>query len=111
MKTSLTLSAVLFALTLTPAAFANGAQEQTQQVVAADAPTDNTASGTPVADRKPAPATLSITRSALERLELDVREELIGSLRESAMQVLQFAAPALLEAAGVATVQVDVTAR
>jgi hypothetical protein len=108
MKTSLTLSAVLFALTLTPAAFANGAQEQTQEVAA----TDTAAASTPVTEANtPAPATLSVTRSILERLEVDVRQDLIGSLRESALLVLQFAAPALLEAASVGAAQVDLGAR
>ena len=108
MKTSLTLSAVLFALTLTPAAFANGAQEQTREAAA----TESAASTTPVTEAAaPESATVSVTRSVLERLELDVRQDLIGSLRESALRVLQFAAPALLEAASISTAQVDLSAR
>lgn len=91
MKTSLTLNAVLFALTLTPAMYATGAQDQTQEA--------STPAIATVIDVARAPA----TRSFLERLEIDVRESLIGSLRDSALRVLQLAAPALREAVSIDT--------
>ena len=101
MKTSLTLSAVLFALTLTPAMFANGAQDQTPDVNPTAEPT--------VIDVTPGS---SVSHSFLERLETDVREGLIGSLRDSALRILQLAAPALREAVSIDTgAALDVSAR
>jgi hypothetical protein len=107
MKTSLTLSTILFALTLSPAAFANGAQEQTQESVV-----ENTAtSGTSVTVVR-APEAVSVTQSVLERIEADVRQEVLGSLRASKLLVdaLQFAAPALVEATGI-NQKVELTSR
>jgi D-aminopeptidase len=103
MKTSLTLSAVLFALTLTPVAFANGAQEQTQETAApvTSAMTVTVANTT---------ATSAVTRSALAQIEVDVRQNLVSSLRESGLRVLQVATPAVVRAASIST-QLDLTAR
>lgn len=91
MKTNLTLSAVLFSLTLAPAAFANGAQEQkpaaSTPVPAAATATETEATG----------EVTSITRAVLQGLDLELRAELMNSLRESALGLLQVAAPALVE--------------
>jgi hypothetical protein len=101
MKTSLTLSTVLFALTLTPAAFANGAQEQTQAVASAVATATPTTSVT-VFTVQQMPQAASVTRTVLEQLDVDVRANLLSSLRASSavvVEALQIAAPALVEVA------------
>ncbi len=109
MKTSLTLSTVLFALSLTPAAFANGAQDQTQESATTSTATSSTS--VTVASTE-APEATSVTRSVLQQLEIDVRENVLGSLRSSTllMEALQFAAPALVEATGI-NQNLDLTAR
>ena len=103
MKTSLTLSAVLFALTLTPVAYANGAQEQTQQAAVTVSPY------TTVSVVNTTAASV-VTRAALEKIETDVRQNLVSSLRDSGLRVLQLAAPALVEAAS-SIKHLDLTAR
>lgn len=100
MKTSLTLSTVLFALTLTPAAFANGAQEQTQAV--ANAASASPSTSVTVFTVQQVPQAASVTHSVLEQLDVDVRANLLSSLRASSalvVEALQIAAPALVEAA------------
>jgi hypothetical protein len=100
MKTSLTLSTVLFALTLTPAAFANGAQEQTQAVAAAASATPS--GSVTVFTVQQMPQVASVTRRVLEQLDVDVRANLLNSLRAGStvvIEALQIAAPALVEVA------------
>ena len=102
MKTSLILSTVLCALTLTPAAFANGAQEQTPSVAS---PVAATAASTSVSifTVQQLPEVASITRAVLEQLDLDVRADLLDGLRASSarvIQALQVVAPAVAESTG-----------
>ena len=97
MKTSLILSTVFCALTLTPAAFANGAQEQTPAVAAAAAPRTSVT----VFSVQQLPEAASLTRSALQQLDVDVRANLVSSLRANSVLVVEairIAAPALVEA-------------
>jgi hypothetical protein len=97
MKTSLTLSTVLFALTLSPAAFANGAQEQTPAAATAIPGTSVT-----VFTVQQVPQAASVTRSVLEQLDVDVRANLLDNLRAGSavvVEALQIAAPALVKVA------------
>jgi hypothetical protein len=97
MKTSLILSTVLCALTLTPAAFANGAQEQTPAVAVAAARQTSVT----VFTVQQLPDAASVTRSALQQLDVDVRANLVRSLRANSVLVveaLRIAAPAIVEA-------------
>lgn len=107
MKSSLTLSSVLFALSLSSTAFANGAPTQTPQSLESTVavPAARTASVTEVAD------TNTVTRSVMERLQFEVRQSVLGSLRDSGLQVLKLAAPVLAESIGSSVVQVDLTQR
>ncbi len=100
MKTSLTLSTVLFALTLTPAAFANGAQGQTQAVAAVAAATPS--ASVTVFTVQQVPQAAAVTRTVLEQLDVDVRANLLSNLRATStlvVEALQIAAPALVEVA------------
>lgn len=99
MKTSLTLSTVLFALTLTPAAFASGAQEQTQTVASAVATATPSPSVT-VFTVQHVPQAAAVTRTVLDQLDVDVRANLLSNLRATSslvVEALQIAAPALVE--------------
>ena len=104
MKSSLNLSAVLLALSLAPATFANGTQESS--LATATNPTRSSA--VRIADV--AVEATSITRSVLARLDADLRTNLLNSLRESGLTVLQAVAPALVDTTS-ATGQVDRTSR
>lgn len=100
MKTSLTLSTVLFALTLTPAAFANGAQEQTQAAAAVAAATPS--ASVTVFTVQQVPQVAAVTHAVLEQLDVDVRANLLSNLRATStlvVEALQIAAPALVEVA------------
>ncbi len=97
MKTRLTLSTVVVAMLLTPAAFANGAQEQKPETAVA-----NTASATVTVFHVAAHSeAATVTRSVLARMQQEVREQVLGNLRASGIlaDVLQIATPALVEAA------------
>ena len=96
MKTTLTLSAVVLSLTLAPAAFATGAQEQSPVQRAGAA--HGTVTVMHVVTTAPDLAT--ITRSALQGLDLELRATLLNSLRESSLRVLQLVAPAVEKAGG-----------
>ena len=107
MKSSLNLSAVLLALSLAPATFANGTQEPSHpSLAAAISPTP---SSTARAAEVAVEAT-SITRSVLARLDADLRTNLMNSLRASGLTVLQAVAPALVDTTS-ATGQFDRTSR
>ncbi|MDY6982249.1 MAG: hypothetical protein SV422_04105 [Pseudomonadota bacterium] len=107
MKKTLTLSAVLLSLSLAPAAFANGAQEQSPAQRAANPQ----GTVTVMHVETTAPSLATITRNALQGLDNDVRATLLTSLRESSLRMLQLAAP-LLGEAGVALAEArTITAR
>jgi hypothetical protein len=101
MKTKLTLSALLITTLLAPSAFANPAAVEKQ--AGAEASTV----GTPAVVAT-AQATPDVNRSVLQRLDLDVRQEVIASLRNGLAEVLQLAAPVLVE---IGIQQLDVTER
>ena len=93
MKTTRILSAALFALTLAPAAFANdGAQERTEAVAPAAAVDTSIAI-------EATNEVASITRAVLQRLDVELRAELLESLRESALGLLKTATPVLSDTA------------
>lgn len=101
MKTSLTLSTVLFALTLSPAAFANGAQEHSPALALAAASSIPSTSVT-VFTVQQVPQAASVAHVVLEQIDVDVRTSLLNSLRASSslvVEALQVAAPALIEVA------------
>lgn len=108
MKTRLTLSAVLLSLTLAPAAFANGAQDQ-----APARPASGTHGTVTVLDVvTTAPDLAAVTRSALKGLDAELRATLLGSLRESTERMLlQFAAPLIEERAATLTGSLAISAR
>ena len=102
MKTSLILSTLFCAMTLTPAAFANGAQEQTPAVSRPDAASANPRTSVTVFTVHQLPETASVTRSVLEQLDLDVRADLLSRLRASSalvIEAVQSAVPTVAEAA------------
>lgn len=94
MKKTLTLSAVLLSLALAPAAFANGAQEQS----VTQRSSSPQGSVTVMDVETTAPSLATITRTALQGFDNDVRATLLAGLRESSLRMLQFAAPVLEEA-------------
>jgi hypothetical protein len=89
MKTKLTLSALLITTLLAPAAFANPATVEKQTGAEANAVT-SAAVTTPQEPR-------GVNRRVLRQLDLDVRQEIIDNLRSGLAEVLQLAAPVLVE--------------
>ncbi len=89
---SLTLSTLMFALTLSTAALANGAQEQTPASV-----TTPTAAIS-VFTVAQVPNTVSITRAVLAQLEREVREQVLSSLRARSPVAIEAVQAAILTA-------------
>jgi hypothetical protein len=91
MKTRLTLSALLISTMLAPAAFANPAA-----LAKADAEANTAPSPAAVVTSTSKEAN-DVNRTVMQRLDLDVRQEVLGSLRSGLAEVLQLAAPILVE--------------
>jgi hypothetical protein len=111
MKTSLILSTVFCALTLAPAAFATGAQEQTSAVTSPAAASIAANTSVTVFTVQQLPQAISVTRSVLQQLDLDVRADLLQRLRASStfvIEAIEMVAPAVAESASKA---LDLSAR
>lgn len=87
MKNKLTLSAIVFAASLAPAVYASDAE---QAVDGTHKPA--AASGT-VLDFSPIQAASAISRKVLDAIDIELRAELLDSIRESTLSLLQAVTP------------------